>query len=61
MLSRITSLPAAEQRSALRAVLDDDWTRMLRYGLGVEDGADLKTTHIRQHGVTISKTTECLP
>ena len=43
MLTGITTLTHAEQRSALMSLLDDDWTRALRYGLNVSDTADLKT------------------
>ncbi|XP_064116668.1 uncharacterized protein LOC135222514 [Macrobrachium nipponense] len=43
VLTRMSSLSIAEQRSALISVLDDDWTRTLRYGLSLDDGADLKT------------------
>ncbi|XP_068239977.1 uncharacterized protein [Palaemon carinicauda] len=43
VLTRMSSLSLAEQRSALISVLDDDWTRTLRYGLSLGDGADLKT------------------
>ena len=43
MLTGITTLTPAEQRSALMSLLDDDWTRALRYGLNVSDTADLKT------------------
>ena len=44
MLTGITSLTPTEQRSALISLLDDDWTRTLRYGLNVSDTADLKVT-----------------
>ena len=44
MLTGISSLTPAEQRSALISLLDDDWTRTLRYGLNLSDSADLKCT-----------------
>ncbi|KAG7174299.1 hypothetical protein Hamer_G003234 [Homarus americanus] len=43
-LTKIHYLPPDQQRSTLVALLDDDWTRTLRYGLAVADGAHLKTT-----------------
>ena len=52
-LTGIRLLTPAEQRSALTSLLDEDWTRTLRYGLQVEEGADLKQildameTHLR--------------
>ncbi len=42
-LTGINAIPPSEQKSALVSLLDDDWTRTLRYGLTVADGADLET------------------
>ncbi|XP_068206283.1 uncharacterized protein [Palaemon carinicauda] len=43
MLTGIKSLTPAEQRSVLASVLDEDWTRTLRYGLSFPADADLET------------------
>ncbi|MPC54531.1 hypothetical protein E2C01_048452 [Portunus trituberculatus] len=42
-LARIDCLSLAEQRAALAAVLDDEWTRTLRYGTSLPRDAELKT------------------
>ena len=41
LLTGVSKLPAAEQRAALLALLDDDWTRVVRYGLPVAQDADV--------------------
>ena len=41
LLTGVSRLPAAEQRAALLALLDDDWTRVVRYGLPVAQDADV--------------------
>ena len=38
-LTKVNLLPKAEQRAALTAVLDDEWTRILRYGTIIPDDA----------------------
>ncbi|XP_068226846.1 uncharacterized protein [Palaemon carinicauda] len=43
MLTGIKSLTPAKQRSVLASVLDEDWTRTLRYGLSFPADADLET------------------
>ncbi|KAK3869771.1 hypothetical protein Pcinc_024945 [Petrolisthes cinctipes] len=40
-LTKINMLTRTEQRAALTAVLDDEWTRTLRYGISVPEDADL--------------------
>ncbi|KAK4329507.1 hypothetical protein Pmani_000138 [Petrolisthes manimaculis] len=40
-LTKINMLTLTEQRAALTAVLDDEWTRTLRYGISVPEDADL--------------------
>ncbi|XP_045137194.1 uncharacterized protein LOC123519755 [Portunus trituberculatus] len=40
-LTKMSSLPHAEQRAALSSLLDDEWTRILRYVISVEEDADL--------------------
>ena len=42
-LARVDCLSLAEQRAALAAVLDDEWTRTLRYGISLPRDAELKT------------------
>ncbi|KAK4292901.1 hypothetical protein Pmani_034362 [Petrolisthes manimaculis] len=39
--TKINMLTRTEQRAALTAVLDDEWTRTLRYGISVPEDADL--------------------
>ncbi|KAG7176403.1 hypothetical protein Hamer_G009213 [Homarus americanus] len=41
-LTKISSLPPAKQRAALVSVLDEEWTRILRYGIGVADNTQLE-------------------
>ena len=41
LLARVSSLPPAEQRAALLAVVSDDWTRIIRYNLSVSSEASL--------------------
>ncbi|KAK3882649.1 hypothetical protein Pcinc_012985 [Petrolisthes cinctipes] len=40
-LTKINMLTRTEQRAALTAVLDNEWTRTLRYGISVPEDADL--------------------
>ncbi|KAK3875322.1 hypothetical protein Pcinc_019804 [Petrolisthes cinctipes] len=40
-LTKVNMLTRTEQRAALTAVLDDEWTRTLRYGISVPEDADL--------------------
>lgn len=40
-LTKMSSLPLAEQRAAFLALLDDEWTRILRYGISVREDAKL--------------------
>lgn len=40
-LTKINMLTRTEQRAALAAVLDNEWTRTLRYGISVLEDADL--------------------
>lgn len=39
-LTKINLLSRAEQRAALMAVLDDEWTRILRYGITIRRVGD---------------------
>ncbi|KAG7170150.1 hypothetical protein Hamer_G012394 [Homarus americanus] len=41
-LTKISSLPTTEQRAALESVLDDEWNRILRFGIGVADDTELE-------------------
>ncbi|KAG7174286.1 hypothetical protein Hamer_G003217 [Homarus americanus] len=42
MLTKISSVPPIEQRAALVSVLDEKWTRILRFGIGVSDDTELE-------------------
>ena len=61
-LMKIFILPTAQQRAALMSVLDDEWTRTLRYGIAVADDAgleqilDVMEAHLRgQHNVIVDR------
>ncbi|KAG7173746.1 hypothetical protein Hamer_G018891 [Homarus americanus] len=41
-LTKISSLSPAEQRAELVSVLNDEWTRILRYRIGVADDTELE-------------------
>ena len=43
LLTGVSKLAPAEQKAALFALLDDDWTRVVRYGLPVPEDADIDT------------------
>ena len=43
LLTRLEALPEKEQRAALMSLLDDDWTRTLRYSLPIAPNAALDT------------------
>ncbi|KAF0291834.1 hypothetical protein FJT64_001088 [Amphibalanus amphitrite] len=43
LLTHLETLPIAEQKAALMSLLDDEWTRTLRYSLQIPSEADLKT------------------
>ena len=43
LLTGVNRLPHAEQKAALLALLDDDWTRVVRYGLPIPEDADIDT------------------
>ena len=51
MLTGLRDLTAAEQRAALSALLDDEWLRIVKYGLGVPDTAAMEevTTAMEKH------------
>lgn len=42
-LVNITALKPSEQQTALCSLVDEEWTRMLRFGLDVKEDAALKT------------------
>ena len=41
LLTGLDSLPVKEQRAALLTLLDDEWTRIVRYSLDVDDGTNV--------------------
>ncbi|KAK3875281.1 hypothetical protein Pcinc_019836 [Petrolisthes cinctipes] len=41
-LTKVTSLPLVQQKAILTSMLDDEWTRTLRYVVDVADGAQLE-------------------
>ena len=43
-LTGVSSLRSADQMIALVSLLDDEWTRTLRYGLNLDDQASLQET-----------------
>ena len=54
LLTGVNRLAQPEQKAALLALLDDDWTRVVRYGLPIPEDADMNTiimamqTHLRR-------------
>ena len=62
LLTGVNRLAQPEQKAALLALLDDDWTRVVRYGLPIPEDADMNTiitamqTHLRrQRNVIIDR------
>ena len=43
-LTGVSSLPRADQTITLMSLLDDDWTRILRYSFDLDDQASLQET-----------------
>ncbi|KAF0313035.1 hypothetical protein FJT64_016368 [Amphibalanus amphitrite] len=51
MLTGLRDLTTAEQRASLSTLLDDEWHRIVKYGLGISDTAtmDEVTTAMERH------------
>ena len=59
LLARLDSLPVKEQRAVLTSLLDDDWSRIVRYNLhvatdaGIEDMLKAMEKHLRSQRIVL--------
>ncbi|KAF0296700.1 Nucleoprotein TPR [Amphibalanus amphitrite] len=66
LLTGVNRLAQPEQKAALLALLDDDWTRVVRYGLPIPEDADMNTiitamqTHLRRQRNRTDENLPCL-